>query len=55
MMISIENVGKVTIEVKFPCAACSEAMSNNPNLCQLYRCLVHKRCSGIRGKLKQDS
>ena len=28
---------------------------SNPNFCQFCRCLVRKRCSGIRGKLKEVS
>ena len=55
MMISSENVEKVTIEVKIPCAAYREGTSSNSRLCQLYRCCVRKRCGGIRDTLKENS
>ena len=54
-MISSENAGKVTTEGKFPCAFCREGVYITSMLCQFYRCQVHKRFSGIRGKLKKDS
>ena len=55
MMISGENAGKVTIKGKFLCAVCRKDVGSNSILCQFCRCWVHKRCSGIRGKLKVDS
>ena len=48
-------VKKVTIEGRFPCAVCRNGVESNSTLCQFCRCWVHKRCSGIRGKLKEDS
>ena len=55
MMISNENVGKITIEGKFPCIICRKRVSSNSIFCQLCRWWMHKRCSGFEGKLKVDS
>ena len=52
MMITSENVGKVTIEGNFPCAVCRKGVGSNSIHCQFCRCWVHKRCHGVRGKLK---
>ena len=57
MMICNENAGKVTKEGKFPCAVCrkgTDITSINASFTDLSR-YVHKRYSGIRGKLKDDS
>ena len=47
--------GKVTKEDKFPCTVCRKGVGSNSTLCQFCRCRVHKRCSCVRGKLKDDS
>ena len=52
MMISSENAEKVAMEVKFHCAVCRKGVGINSILCQIYRCWLHKRCGGTRGKLK---
>ena len=54
IMIS-ENAGKATTEGKFPCAVCRKVLGKNFILCQVFRCWVDKRFSGIRVKLKEDS
>ena len=54
MRISSNNAGKVTIEDKLPYAVCRKGADSNSLLCQFSRCWVHKRCRGIRGKLKED-
>ena len=54
-MISSENAKMVIMEGKFPCAVCRKGVVINSILCQFCRCWVHKGCSGIRGKLKEDS
>ena len=51
MIVSSGNVGKVREESKFPCAIGRRGVDINSFICQF---LVHKRCSGIRGKLKDD-
>ena len=53
-MISCQNVGKATMERKFSCAVCRKGVGINSIICQFCRCWVHKRCSGVRGKLKED-
>ena len=49
-MISSENAAKITDKGKFPCVVSREGICSNS-----IRCWVHKRCSGIRSKLKEDS
>ena len=46
---------KVTEGGKFPCDVCRNGVGSNSILCQFCRCWVHKRYSGIGGKLKEDS
>ena len=54
MMINSKNAGQVIEEGKFP--VCKKGIGMNPIfLCQLCRCWVHKRCSDVRGTLKEDS
>ena len=55
MMISSKNAGKVTIKDKFPCALCRKSIASNSIFSQFCRCRVHKRCSGISDRLKEDS
>ena len=40
---------------KFSCAAWRKGLGCTSILCQFFRCWLHKKCSGIRGKLKEDS
>ena len=54
-MISRESAGKVTTEGKFLCAFCRKRVGSNSILCQFCSGWLHKRFSGIRGKLKEDS
>ena len=54
MMISSENAGKNTVESKFPCAVCAKGVGTNSFPCQFCKCPVHKKCSSIRDKLKED-
>ena len=51
MTIINQNAGKISKEDKSPRTVCS----SNSILCQFCRCWVHKRCSSIRGELKDDS
>ena len=55
IMINSESARKVKIESKFPCTVCRKGVGRNSILSQFCRCWLHKRCSGIRGKLKEDS
>ena len=36
------------------CGVCRISVSSNPFLYQFFKCAQHRRCIGIRGKLKQD-
>ena len=40
---------------KFSCAAWRKGLGSTSILCQFFRCWLHKKCSGITGKLKEDS
>ena len=54
LMINSENAGKVTMEIKLSCVGCRKGLGTNFILCQFCRCWLHKKCSRIRGKLKED-
>ena len=54
-MINSENAGKVTEKSQSPSTVCRKSRSSNSILCQFWRCQVHERYSGIRGKLEKDS
>ena len=41
-------------EVIFPCAVWNNCIDSNSILCQFCKYYVHKRCTGITGRLKQD-
>lgn len=47
--------GKVTKESKFFCATCRKEVGSNTIFYQYCRCWVRKRCSHVRGKLREDS
>ena len=52
MMSSSGNAGKVTVEEKSPFALYRKGLGSNSIFCQFCRCWMHKRYSGIKGKLK---
>ena len=54
-MINSENAGKVTEESQSSSNVCRKSRSSNSILCQFWKCRVHKRCSGIRGKPEEES
>ena len=55
MMIICENTGKVTVEGKFPYTIGRKNVDSGSIFYQFCRCWVHKRFSGISGKLIKDS
>ena len=55
IIISSENAGKVTEEDELLCAVCRKDLDSNSILCQIWWFRLHEECSGIRGKLKEDS
>ena len=40
---------------KFPCAICSKGVGSNSVCCAKCKMWVHKKCSGVKGRLKVDS
>ena len=54
-MINNERARKVMRESKSPCAVCIKGLGRNSIFSQFCRFWLHKRCSCIRGKLKEDS
>ena len=55
MMISGENTGNFTEEVKSPCTVCRQSVHSNTVQFQFLSCWMHEICSGIRRKLKEYS
>ena len=39
---------------KFPCGVCRKGVGSNSILCSLCKHYIHKRCSGLKGRLKED-
>ena len=54
MIVSTANIGKVREEIKFPCAISRKGADTNSIIWQFCKYWVHKRGSGIKGKLKED-
>ena len=54
MIVSTANIGKIREEIKFPCAVSRRGAETNSMIWQFCKYWVHKRCSGIKGKLKED-
>ena len=40
---------------KFSCAVCSKGVGSNSVCCAKCKMWVHKKCSGVKGRLKMDS
>ena len=47
--------GKLVRSGKWPCAVCLRGVGNNSILCTVCSKWVHKRCSGIKGSLKEGA
>ena len=54
MIVSTANIGKVREERKFSWAISRKGAETNSIVWQFCKYWVHKRCSGIKGKLKED-
>ena len=52
VMISGKDMGLVERNGKWPCALCSKGVGSNSIKCCSCKEWVHKRCSGIRGRLQ---
>ena len=55
MMINSENAGKITKEGKFTFVVCREDASSYAILYKFCVCWVHKKCSWIKSKLKENT
>ena len=53
LIISSEDVRKVTIEGKFTFVVCRKDVDSNSILRQIFLCWVQKRCNGIGDTLKE--
>ena len=51
-MISRADGGTAVVEGEWPCAVCRKGVGSNSILCGVCNKWVHKRCSGIRGRLQ---
>ena len=51
IMISGIGEGAVVKSGKWPCGVCGKGVGSNSIMCSQCSCWIHKRCSGIRGRL----
>ena len=54
MCCSHDVAGVTPLPSKYPCGVCKEGVGTNSILCTHCELWIHKRCSGIKGKLKHD-
>jgi hypothetical protein len=47
--------GQVEKSGKFPCGVCEKGVGANSIMCTVCKAWIHKRCSGIRGSLQDES
>jgi len=55
VLVSGRDIGKVTETGSFPCSVCCRGVGSNSIFCNSCRHWVHKRCSGIKGRLRPDA
>ena len=48
------GVGQVEVTSKHPCGVCRKGIRNNSIYCSSCKKWIHKRCSGVKGRLKPD-
>ena len=53
-LISVPGLDVLKDSGKFPCTVCRKGVGANYILCSRYRLWVHKKCSGIQGRLSAD-
>ena len=53
--VSGENKGQAEDSGKYPCGVCMECVGDNSIKCVAYHRSVHKKCSGIPGRLRYDA
>ena len=54
VMISGPDLNPLKDSGRFPCSVCRDGVGGNSIFCSGCNLWVHKRCSGIAGKLKED-
>lgn len=54
VMVSEVGGGSVTESGQWPCAVCKKGVGRNSIKCNVCSLWVHGRCSGIRGRLRED-
>ena len=54
LMISASNLNTLKDSGKFPCGVCRDGVGDNSIFCTGCKHWIHKRCSGIKGILKED-
>lgn len=52
ILVSRVGGGDVKEEDEWPCSICWKSSENKSILCNVYHKWVHKRCTGIKGKLQ---
>ena len=55
VMRSSVNAGVERESGKYPCSICLKGVGSNAVQCGSCKKWVHKKCSGVKGKLKADS
>ena len=56
VMFSCSMKGKVEEKGKWPCSVCKKGVGNNNSiLCHGCKKWIHKRCSGVKGSLRNAS
>ena len=51
VMISGVNLNSLRDSGKHPCGLCRKRVGSNPIFCTGFHLWIHKKCSGIKGKL----
>ena len=55
VMFSCSMKDKVEEKDKWSCGVCKNGVGNNSILCHGYKKWIHKRCSGVKGSLRNAS
>ena len=54
-MRNVDGTGSLKDAGKYPCSVCRKGVGRNSILCSRCKLWVHKRCSGMKGQLKDAS
>jgi hypothetical protein len=54
VMISAAELGVAKDSGKYPCSVCRKGVGRNSIRCSQCKSWVHKRCSGVKGRLKKN-